>query len=230
MKQRFFDEIDSGWEDLISDVYNNACKFKPKYIIQNNKKIIQKNKYYNDKSVKGELTLDDDLFQISDGAFLKTNLIGTLNIPENVNSIGQYAFAGCKGITEINLNNGLSTIHDSAFIFIDKVEELIIPDSVYIIGENAFSYMTNLKRAQLSNNLKTIDDGLFCKCINLEKVTLPNKLHEIRSFAFDNCKSLKELIIPESVRVIYDSAFADLNPNIIINNSLVKLKANHFTS
>ncbi len=60
-------------------------------------------------------------------------------IPEGVTSIMDYAFSGCKGITEIKLPETLESIGACAFRGCGTFEELILPANLKTIGRYAFS-------------------------------------------------------------------------------------------
>ena len=56
-----------------------------------------------------------------------------------ITSIGDYAFMGCSGLTELTLPNSVRSIGESAFRGCSGLTELILPNSVTSIGNYAFS-------------------------------------------------------------------------------------------
>ena len=65
-------------------------------------------------------------------------------IPDNVTSIGDYAFSGCEGLTSVTMGNGVTSIGGSAFSGCSGLKSVTIPDSVTSIGDEAFSSWRNL--------------------------------------------------------------------------------------
>ncbi|MBE7079610.1 MAG: hypothetical protein E7371_00055 [Clostridiales bacterium] len=103
--------------------------------------------------------------------------ITSITIPENVTSIGNYAFQNCTSLTEINFagNSKLATIGNYAFAN-TAITSFVVPATVTSIGEYAFAYTTN------------------CNSITFQA---GSALKEIKQFAFRQC-GITELKIPES--------------------------------
>ncbi|MGM9551562.1 MAG: leucine-rich repeat domain-containing protein [Clostridia bacterium] len=63
---------------------------------------------------------------------------GSYIIPNSVTSIGQYAFWGCRGLTDLEIGSNVTSIGDKAFLYCSGLSDLEIPSSVTSIGDNAF--------------------------------------------------------------------------------------------
>ena len=63
---------------------------------------------------------------------------GTVVIPEGVTTIGDRAFSGCTGLTEVVIPDSVTTIGYYAFWFCRSLTNVIIPNSVTTIGDYAF--------------------------------------------------------------------------------------------
>ncbi|MBR5843929.1 MAG: leucine-rich repeat protein [Bacteroidaceae bacterium] len=83
---------------------------------------------------------------------------GTVAIPESVTynestysvtSIGEEAFKGCTGLTEITIPNCVSTIGYSAFYYCTGLTEISIPNSVTKILDSAFYGCTGLTKIRV---------------------------------------------------------------------------------
>ena len=67
---------------------------------------------------------------------------GTMQIDKDVKVIGDNAFYGQGGITEISIPDGVTTIGKS-FCYCSELKKIEIPKTVTSIGDNCFSDATN---------------------------------------------------------------------------------------
>ena len=77
-----------------------------------------------------------------------TLIVGCKNsvIPNSVTSIGDSAFSGCSGMTELILPNSVTSIGDFALSLCSGLTELTLPDSVASIGDGAFICCSDLSK------------------------------------------------------------------------------------
>ena len=134
-----------------------------------------------------------------------------------ITSIGESAFLGCRGMTELTLPNSVTSIGYSAFEGCSGLTELILPNSVTSIGNAAFVDCSGLTELILPNSVSSIGDIAFTYCSGLEKITVEsgNSCYDSR----DNCNSIidtefntlivgcKNSVIPNSVTSIGYYAF-----------------------
>ena len=99
-------------------------------------------------------------------------------IPESVSSIGDFAFSGCTGLTEIH-----------------------IPDSVTSIGDFAFSGCTELIEIHIPDSVTKIGKGAFIDCIGLRNIIIPSSVVEVGDSAFEGCRNLVSLLAPEGLNL-----------------------------
>ena len=80
-----------------------------------------------------------------------TLIVGCKNsvIPNSVTSIGDGAFRGCSGLTELILPNSVTSIGEYAFYYCSELTELTLPNSVTSIGWYAFQGCTGLTELTL---------------------------------------------------------------------------------
>jgi hypothetical protein len=118
--------------------------------------------------------------------------ISTSHIPEDVASIGDYAFHFCYSLTS-----------------------LTVPDGVTHIGVGAFRGCGNLTSVTIPPNVTEIKKETFVGCRNLSSFHIPKNVTSIGASAFYGCSSLTSIIIPRSVTSIGESAFTACQ-NLII--------------
>ncbi len=143
-----------------------------------------------------EVAEGNSVYQSKDGVLYKKEdksiylvpkaIEGAVTILDGCTSIGNGAFSGCRGLTEIT-----------------------IPDSVTSIGEYAFSGCTGLTSVVIPNSVESIGGGAFEDCTGLTSITIPNSVTSIGGFAFKNCTGLTSITIPNSVTNIGMEAFKD---------------------
>lgn len=150
-------------------------------------------------------SLSDDLILSSDGKVLvHIAETDTLQIPENVKTIGLYACA-CY----------------------NDLEEVCFPDGLQEIGAHAFEECNNLEYVNLPDTVLTIGDSAFCDCY-LSNFDLSNNLTEIPAHCFEN-NNLTSFELPHSVKAIRYGAFLG-NPiiKITFNQGLEIIEGNVF--
>ena len=134
--------------------------------------------------------------------------IKTVTIEYGITSIGESAFLGCRGMTELTLPDGVTSIENYAFDSCIGLTKLILPNSVRSIGDYAFRGCSGLTELILPNSVTSIVDGAFAGCSGLTELTLPNSVRSIGNDAFNGCSGLTELTLPNSITSIGDYAFA----------------------
>lgn len=93
--------------------------------------------------------------------------IVSLKIPGSVVSIGEFAFADCKNLTDVTFSGNTE-----------------------IIGFSAFRNCAGLRNVTLSEGLKKIDDCAFYGCTLLKALAVPSSVTEIGVDVFNGCSAL----------------------------------------
>ncbi len=175
------------------------------------------------------------------------SLSGKYSIRKGVKVIGDWAFWGCKSLTNINIPNNVTTIGDAAFWYCDSLTNINIPNSVTTIGDSAFGGCDSLTIITIPSSEVTIIGNPFCVwhgilnneskafiyedhvLFNKNKTTLiayiaketnytiPNSVTTIGDSAFAFCDSLTSINIPNSVTTIGKFAFSDCESLVNIN-------------
>lgn len=135
---------------------------------------------------------------IDSNAFTRGKYIGTLVIPENVVTIGSYAFgnsAGCGSYNQfskidLSQSGSLETIGSYAFAYIPlQTVDFSGCTSLTAIGANAFRNDLALTELDLSacTSLASIGDNAFRDCVAVKTITIPAGVTSLASTAFTNC-------------------------------------------
>lgn len=120
------------------------------------------------------------------------NAITTLTIPENVKTLGQYAFADSRSLTEVNLPDTLKTIGNYAFKNCPKLTEFTIPKGVTYYSAGVLEKCANIETINFN-------------AVNCDIGTLMGSDAIRRSpFSSSSLKSLKYFNIGEGVVDIPD--------------------------
>ena len=139
---------------------------------------------------------------IEDGAFGEAN-ITSITIPNNVTSIGQYAFYGCTNLTSVTIPESVTEIGRFTFYGCTSLTSITPPESVESIGENAFSGCTNLTSITIPSTVTKVGENAFSGCTKLTKVTcLSTTPPEVYSNSFENYNGY--LYVPCESREAYD--------------------------
>ncbi|MCQ2200085.1 MAG: leucine-rich repeat domain-containing protein [Paludibacteraceae bacterium] len=97
---------------------------------------------------------------IGESAFLSSNNLTSIVIPNTVTSIGNTAFSMCAGLTSIEIPNSVTTIGMGAFT-LSPLTSIVIPESVTTIGENAFLGCLKLETAFVPSSLEGKVESAF---------------------------------------------------------------------
>ena len=154
--------------------------------------------------------------------------ITDLAIPNDVTSIGDYAFFGCVGLTNVKILNNVTSIGNWAFFGCMGLTNVKIPNSVTSIGNAVFGNCTGLTSVTIPNSVTSIGESAFSNCCSLITINIPDSVTCIGNWAFYCCHRLTSVTIPNSVTSIGDGAFcgctsldgiAILNPECKIDES-----------
>ena len=113
------------------------------------------------------IVLPDSLEAIGSFAFAGNKLLKAIVIPDNVSSIGQGVFMLCEELHSIHLPNRITIIPGNTFLY-SKLEYIEIPPKVSLIEHMAFVNCKDLKTIIFyKENKPYIDNGAFVGCDSL---------------------------------------------------------------
>ena len=96
--------------------------------------------------------------------------VKSLTIPSSVDSITQFAFAGCNSLTSVQLPYYMHRISNHAFAM-SGLRSIDIPSGVTEIGIGSFNYCQYLTEVSFPESLELLCGGAFANC-NLRTVDL----------------------------------------------------------
>ena len=167
----------------------------------------------------------ENITELAAKSFSSCRSLTGFTFNENIKVIPDKCFNDCfaGGTIEINIPESVETIGEYAFNFA-KIHKLNIGSNVKTLGRYAFRYSdVQDVRFPKGNNLTSIGEGCFINCENLESFLhrpLPcMTLREIPDNCFSGCVKLRFIDIDMSIDKIGLHAF--------YNTGLTELKINH---
>lgn len=172
-----------------------------------------KNKIYN---VPCEC-VDSD-WHIKNGTVLKCNIKDKCEIivPENIELIGNSAFANNKRVKKIVLPDTVRKIESKAFLNCSSLREIHISNSIYEISGCAFENCKELEKIILPDSLELIWGNCFSGCSSLKYINIPEGCRNIAGRAFEGCESLEKVRMPKSVERITGNIFVGCSKSLIL--------------
>mgnify|MGYP004445201111 FL=1 len=176
------------------------------------------------------LIIGDKLINVAPGG------LTSYSVPDNITTIGEYAFLNCEALSSLTLTESVTTIEEGAFSGCVRLGTVALPETITTIGKYAFCYCSYLKSMTIPEAVTTIGEGAFFSCTNLKAFygkfasddnrclikdntlisiapkglttfIIPSYTTTVGSLAFLNCTLLTEVVIPESVTSIEYCAF-----------------------
>ena len=153
---------------------------------------------------------------IENYAFYGRSTIESVILPEEIESIGAYAFSGCYKMRSVSFAEGLQVIDTGAFLGCSALQSVDIPASVRSIGLSAFSSCSSLASLSCASGNEVYYASSDC-LIRKEDATLirgcrnsviPAKgVTALASEAFAGCAGLKEFTVPAYITSLGTGVF-----------------------
>lgn len=193
------------------DIFDRCTELKNFYISEQNKAFsvrdgVLYNKdgsklyfYPKGKNKVGTFTVPDHCIEISPYAFEHAENIDYLVVPDNVKTLGEGSFWGCK-FSKCTIGNGVTSIPKMCFFAAGKINSVILlGNNVEYIGVSAFD-ICDAKTISIHSNVKCIDFMAFYDTKSLEEIQLPLSLDSIGNSAFRG-SAISEVTINPNVRL-----------------------------
>jgi hypothetical protein len=188
---------------------------------------------FDDIAIEGNFTVPEAelwMYEVHDGTATVTGADpaeGDLTIPPElggfpVTRIGEFAFAGCNGLTGVEIPDSVRGIGERAFAGCKGLASVAIPGSVAAIGENAFAGCTGLvsvlvPQCVCSDGMAAIFPDAWRSIVD---VVIDNGVTNIGALAFADCLGMTSVSIPDSVAGIGEDAFYGCSDSIFDDASL----------
>lgn len=176
-----------------------------------------------------ELDLSKALIdEIPSYAFNERWAIDKVVLPPTLKKIGSCAFQRTS-LTSVNIPDNVETIEEYAFSQVRQLQEVHLPDSLTSLGRYAFEKCRSLRTVKIPTKLKEIPWYTFDGCNSLQSVELHDSITGIGDYSFRNC-NLREITLPKSTTWVGGSAFEE-NANlskVTLNEGLIDIWASAF--
>lgn len=148
--------------------------------------------------------------------FFANSAISEIDLPNELEKIGNYAFSGCSLLSSVNLPSSLTDIGIEAFKG-TAVTEIEIPSGITYLKNSLFENCTALESADLPEALKQIGDKVFKGAEKLTAVNMPSGVTDIGAEAFYGCEALTGFVdsdgvirfyLPEGITAVSNGCFA----------------------
>lgn len=213
--------IENGITYIGSSAFED-CSLAEDTVIASSVKVIGANAFFGCTSLKNVIfDKGSNLKIISEDAFADCTDLKLINLPNMVESIGEFAFSnsgltsiiipekvkkiagslldGCTDLTSVTFakNSSITEIGDRAFADCLNLSDFHIPSSVTQIGEGAFEYCSLLGTENLiiPDGVTSIEDTTFKGCSSLKGIIVPENIQYLGDEIFENCESLEHIIL-----------------------------------
>ena len=140
-----------------------------------------------------EVTLHNDITEITNEAFRDCDALKSVTIPDKVAEIKSNTFYGCDALERVVLGKRITTVGESAFCECQSLKSVYFPESLTVINNYAFYNCISLEETIFGSNLSSIGYDAFSECHSNTKVVLPGTITNISNYAFNHNYSLKEV-------------------------------------
>lgn len=136
---------------------------------------------------------------------------GRIEIPTEIDAkpvlaIGEDAFYGRTGITDVSYSWMVGSIGYKSFCSCSALWRVIIPETVTNVDACAFSF-SGIGEVDIGGGVRVIREETFYGCQSLSNAVLRAGVEVICTNAFGGCLSLKSVTIPQTVERIESGAF-----------------------
>lgn len=170
---------------------------------------------------------DYTVVSIGEGAFRGSDILLTFYADDNVKSVGEAAFAGCRDMLYVRFDD-VEAIGDSAFYKCNAINELGLGTSLKSIGEFAFASGSTYIAFSIPASVESIGKGAFIRYgsefivdeanqnyCSVDGVLFTKDKAELVAYPYG--KTQMEYTVPDGVKRIGEYAFSKIENIYKIN-------------
>ncbi len=180
--------------------------YLPKYAVLDDK--IAAQGFYGDKSMTS-YKMPDNITSIGEFAFARSSL-NSITIPNGVTSIGYGAFYHCDNLTTVSIPSTVTEIEGFAFQNTPFIQNFFDTSQTpyLIVGDGILlAYKGAESNVVIPEGIKRIAPNCFENHTEITAITLPESMTVIGEDAFSGCTNLKTVSGGNNIREIRDRAF-----------------------
>lgn len=162
-----------------------------------------KTDYFYYGNVDSKIEVPEGIQTIGNYAFYECDKLSSINIPDSVTSIGNFAFTGCTKLSTVNIPNNTVSIGAGAFSNCTSLSLTInVPDTVTSIGKNAFN---NVRRVVYKGTASGSPWGaVLLNGVVIDGIVYDDNVTTLWGVESD---SVTSVVVPDTVTKIEDKAF-----------------------
>ena len=141
--------------------------------------------------------------------FARCHKIRELEIPCNTIISGYGVFYCSNKLESLNICNNVNLSGNYIFQYCINLTLLVIGDSTIISGIFSFSSLDMLQNIELSSNIIFSGDNLFTNCNMIKEVIIPNNCIVSGDFFFRKSSLLERIVIGDNVTISGNYCFKD---------------------
>ena len=145
------------------------------------------------------VTIPNNVTTIGNYAFRNSYSLSSITIPDSVTSFGNYMFTDCSGLTSAHIGNGVTSIGEDTFELCVALTSCTIGNSVTSIGNDAFASGYSLANITIPDSVTYIGKYAFFCCSAMTYANIGSGVTKIDDAAFGYCFALTGITIPDSV-------------------------------
>lgn len=135
----------------------------------------------------------------------------SVQLPDQITTIGKQAFSFCENLTDVNIPKSLETMADYAFFNCPNLRgPIVIPTGLMYIGGSVFSYCNSIDTIfwNAVNAWPTQQYPLGYDGIAVKSIVFGDSVQSIHGELGAFCDSITNVVIPNSVSVIGGVVFS----------------------
>lgn len=173
---------------------------------------------FNRRDIK-KIIFPDSLRRIGNSAFAYFGNLRTINLPKNLQEIGDESFSGCA-LGSLSIPNSVKSIGTKAFSS-NKMKKVKLGKGLIHIGENAFAQCYQLKKIEgkfsTNDGKMLICNGtlIWATCDDGEDLIIPDGVVRLPEWCHISM-NINRMIIPEGVKHIPENFYTNGEINTVV--------------